>query len=69
MFENKQDFFSSTQAFQELQSKMVTTQQQMKVSDMQIEQLRRSVMHSKLVGKELSELPQDVRTYEGVGRM
>jgi prefoldin subunit 1 len=56
-------------AFRELQQRMVATTQQLKVSDMQIEQLKRQVVHSHLVQKELSTLPKDTLTYEGVGRM
>jgi len=57
------------QAFQELQTKMVSTTQQLKIADFQIEQLKRQVVHAKLVEKELGSLPKDIRTYEGVGRM
>jgi len=57
------------QAFQELQVKMVSTTQQLKIADFQIEQLKRQIVHSKLVEKEIGSLPKDVRTYEGVGRM
>ncbi|KAK2159118.1 hypothetical protein LSH36_158g04017 [Paralvinella palmiformis] len=56
-------------AFQELQTKMIITQQQMKVSDMQIDQLKRQIAHAALVEKELNGLTQSTRTYEGVGRM
>jgi len=58
-----------TQAFQELQAKMLSTTQQLKIADFQIEQLKRQIVHSKLVEKEMDSLPKDVRTYEGVGRM
>ena len=57
------------QAFQELQTKMVSTTQQLKIADFQIEQLKRQIVHAKLVEKEIGSLPKDVRTYEGVGRM
>jgi len=57
------------QAFQELQAKMVSTTQQLKIADFQIEQLKRQIIHAKLVEKEIDSLPTDVRTYEGVGRM
>ena len=57
------------QALQELQGKMITTSQQLKVSDAQIETLKRSIQHSTLVEKELSRLPEDTKVYEGVGRM
>ena len=57
------------QAFQELQAKIVSTTQQVKIADFQIEQLKRQIVHAKLVEKEIDTLPKDVRTYEGVGRM
>ena len=41
----------------------------MKVSDMQIDQLKRQIAHAALVEKELNGLTQSTRTYEGVGRM
>jgi len=56
-------------AFQELQMKMIATSQQLKVSDAQIEQLKRQITHAHLVEKEISTLPKDTKTYEGVGRM
>ena len=49
--------------------KMVSTQQQMKVSDLQVEQLKRQIAHAKLVEKEIAAYPSDTKTYEGVGRM
>ena len=48
---------------------MITTQQQLKVSDMQIDSLVRQKTHANLVEKEISVLPEGTRTYEGVGRM
>jgi prefoldin subunit 1 len=57
------------QAFQELQGKMVNTQQQLKVSDMQITQLKSQIQYTKLVEKEVASLPEDVPLYESVGRM
>ena len=62
-------FLFYPQALQELQGKMITTTQQLKVSDAQIETLKRSIQHSTLVEKELSRLPENTRVYEGVGRM
>ncbi|XP_064645539.1 prefoldin subunit 1-like [Lineus longissimus] len=56
-------------AFQDLQIKMIQTRQQIKVSDMQKEQLKRQIVHSNLVEQELTTLPDDTKTYEGVGRM
>ncbi|KAK6171107.1 hypothetical protein SNE40_019364 [Patella caerulea] len=56
-------------AFQELQNKMITTTQQLKVSDAQIETLKRQITHSKLVTKEIAALPSETRVFQGVGRM
>ena len=57
------------QAFQDLQGKMIATTQQLKVSDMQVEQLGRQIQHSKLVSQDIQSLPKETKTYEGVGRM
>ncbi|KAH3869577.1 prefoldin subunit 1-like [Dreissena polymorpha] len=56
-------------AFQELQSKMIATQQQLKISDAQIETLKRAIQRNVLVEKEIERLPENTRVYEGVGRM
>jgi prefoldin subunit 1 len=48
---------------------MISTTQQLKIADVQMEQLKRQITHTKLVEKEVEALPKDVRTYEGVGRM
>lgn len=48
---------------------MITTTQQIKISDVQIDTLKRSIQHSKLVDQEISSLPPSTRMYEGVGRM
>ncbi|ESO12041.1 hypothetical protein HELRODRAFT_62144 [Helobdella robusta] len=56
-------------AFQELQMKMLSTSQQLKVSDLQIEQLKNQITRTKLVGKELEALPENVNTYRSLGRM
>ncbi|CAI9733947.1 prefoldin subunit 1-like [Octopus vulgaris] len=56
-------------AFQDLQSKMIATRQQLKMSDAQIETLKRQKAHAKVLDQEISTLPSDTRTYEGVGRM
>ena len=36
---------------------------------MQIEQLKRQIIHARLVEKEIESLPKDTNTFEGVGRM
>jgi len=49
--------------------KMISTTQQLKVSDLQIDQLKRQIVHAHLVEKEIATLPKETNTYEGVGRM
>ena len=56
-------------AFGELQQKMVETQQRMKVSDLQIENLKRTITHSQLTAQEIDSLPDQTPVYESVGRM
>ena len=56
-------------AFGELQHKMVETQQRMKVSDLQIENLKRTITHSQLTAQEIDSLPDQTPVYESVGRM
>jgi len=56
-------------AFQELQTKMISTHQQLKVIEIQSEQMKRQIQYSKLVQQELSALPENTRTYEGIGKM
>ena len=48
---------------------MISTTQQLKIADMQMEQLKQQIVHTKLVQKEIESVPQETRTYEGVGRM
>lgn len=48
---------------------MIQTTQQLKVSDSQVETLKRKIAHTKLVDQEISALPEETRVYEGVGRM
>merc|ERR1712061_327960 len=56
-------------AFVELQTKMVDSKQKMKIADLQIENLKRSITHTELTGTELKNLPEETRLYESVGRM
>jgi len=56
-------------AFQELQAKMVTTTQQVKLAEAQIAQLKRNISHAKLTEQQMSCLPEETRTYQSVGRM
>lgn len=56
-------------AFMELQSKMVDTKQKLKMADLQIESLKRTITHSGLTEQEIGTLPEETRLYESVGRM
>ncbi|XP_078406943.1 prefoldin subunit 1 [Cetorhinus maximus] len=56
-------------AFAELQTKVLDTQQKVKLADLQIEQLNRTKKHAHLTDGEISAMPQEARMYEGVGRM
>ncbi|XP_030068831.1 prefoldin subunit 1 isoform X2 [Microcaecilia unicolor] len=59
----------SLQAFTELQSKVIDTQQKVKLADIQIEQLNRTIKHAHLTDSEILTLSNDTRMYEGIGRM
>ncbi|XP_072037717.1 prefoldin subunit 1-like [Amphiura filiformis] len=56
-------------AFEELHIKMVETSQQLRVNDLQIDQLKRQQQHAKLTGMEIKGLPEGTNVYEGIGRM
>ena len=56
-------------AFVELQTKMVETKQKMRLSDLQIENLKRTSTHAGLTEQEIAALPEETRLYESVGRM
>ncbi|XP_078087137.1 prefoldin subunit 1 isoform X1 [Mustelus asterias] len=56
-------------AFAELQTKVLDTQQKVKLADLQIEQLNRTKKHAHLTDGEISTMPEQARMYEGVGRM
>ena len=55
--------------FNFFQTKMVDNKQKMRMADLQIENLKRSITHSELTSAELKSLPQETRLYESVGRM
>lgn len=59
----------SFKAFQELQSKVITTTAQVKVAEAQIAQLQRTIQIANLTKHEISQLPLETKTYESVGRM
>jgi len=56
-------------AFAELSMKKANAENQIRVSDGQIESLKRKIQHSLLVEHEIKALPEDVRMYKAVGRM
>ncbi|KAM8834864.1 prefoldin subunit 1 [Synchiropus splendidus] len=56
-------------AFSELQVKMIDTQQKVKLADLQIDQLTRVQKHAKITQTQMTSLPDNIRLYEGVGRM
>lgn len=56
-------------AFEDLQIKMLTTRNQMKVIGAQVDQLKRQIQHAKLTEAELNQLESKVPMYEGIGRM
>jgi prefoldin subunit 1 len=56
-------------AFVELQSKMVETKQNMRLADLQIENLKRNITHAGLTETEISALPEETRVFESVGRV
>ena len=56
-------------AFEDLQVKMITNRNQMKVLTAQVETLRRQGQHSKLTEAEIKQLDATVPMYEGIGRM
>nr|CAB3264794.1 prefoldin subunit 1-like [Phallusia mammillata] len=56
-------------AFAELQRKMVETQAQMRISDIQIESLNRDKRKLAITKQEIESFPEDTKLYESVGRM
>ena len=48
---------------------MVESTQKIKISEIQIEQLKSTITRARLTEKELDSLPPETRTYESVGRM
>lgn len=56
-------------AFIELQGKMVETSKKIQVIDLQIGVLKRVSQHVDVTQREISTMPEDIKTYESVGRM
>jgi len=53
----------------ELQLKMQNTNQSIRLSDMQIDTLKRQIAHANLTDKEIKACPANTKVYDGVGRM
>ncbi|KAK5642041.1 hypothetical protein RI129_008208 [Pyrocoelia pectoralis] len=56
-------------AFTELQQKAIETAQQLKLADLQIENLKRNKQHAALTEREISDLDPTTNTYDSIGRM
>nr|ALS04453.1 prefoldin subunit 1 [Acartia pacifica] len=56
-------------AFTELQMKMIESKQKIKLTDMQVDSLKRQIAHAMLTDQEIGALPEGTKVYESVGRM
>jgi prefoldin subunit 1 len=56
-------------AFAELQAKMIESKQKIKLHDLQIENIKRSMTHSALTDHKIGALPEGTKVYESAGRM
>jgi len=56
------------QAFAELQLKMIDTNQRIKFTDMQMESLKRSMLHKEITNREMGNLKTETPIFESVGR-
>jgi len=56
-------------AFVELQTKVQETNQKVRIADVQIDSLKKQIVHSRLTDQEIESLGQGTRVYESVGRM
>merc|ERR1712142_1049503 len=56
-------------AFIELQGKMQETNQKLRIADVQVESLKKQIVHAQLTDKEIESLGESTRVYESVGRM
>merc|ERR1739838_439423 len=57
------------EAFTELQGKMQETNQKLRIADVQVESLKKQIVHAQLTDKEIEGLGETTRVYESVGRM
>jgi len=56
-------------AFMELQSQLNDTNQKLRIADVQVEGLKKQIIHSQLTDTEIQDLGSNVRVFESVGRM
>jgi prefoldin subunit 1 len=56
------------QAFAELQLKLIDTNQRIKFTDMQIESLKRTMLHKEITNREMGNLKTETPIFEAVGR-
>ncbi|XP_018021730.2 prefoldin subunit 1 [Hyalella azteca] len=56
-------------AFVELQTQMNETNQKLRIADVQVEGLKKLIIHSQLTDTEIQNLGSSVRVFESVGRM
>ncbi|KAF2349457.1 Prefoldin beta-like [Trinorchestia longiramus] len=56
-------------AFVELQTQMNDTNQKLRIADVQVEGLKKLIIHSQLTDTEIQNLGSNVRVFESVGRM
>ncbi|KAK8738564.1 hypothetical protein OTU49_003939 [Cherax quadricarinatus] len=56
-------------AFMELQGKMQETNQKLRIADVQVESLKKQIVHAQLTDKEIQSLGENTRVYESVGRI
>ncbi|XP_045591959.1 prefoldin subunit 1 [Procambarus clarkii] len=56
-------------AFMELQGKMQETNQKLRIADVQVESLKKQIVHAQLTDKEIQSLGESTRVYESIGRM
>jgi len=56
-------------AFMELQGKMQETNQKLRIADVQVESLKKQIVHAQLTDKEIQSLGDSTRVYDSVGRM
>lgn len=69
MADKSQPDIELKRAFVELQAQMNDTNQKLRIADVQVEGLKKLIVHSQLTDTEIQSLGSDVRVFESVGRM